>query len=250
MGVQNRSDLTNQPFWLSGVVKFRDNETIAQIIGRVTDLLTYTLMGRQKAAVPSNGTGAGNTGNGTMSAVALISGVLPVTGAYVLTCIAAVANGGVFKVTDPNGNIVKNNITMTPGALAATQFFYAEFGMTFTLTAGSVSFIVGDKFTVLVTNPNTWVPFNPANVDGSQVPAGIYIGDQIPAASIAAGVNTACPIVVAGIGAEFDYSLMTIENGASIVTGLLGGLTVREALYLLGFLSSDTIDIDYFENET
>ena len=249
-GVQNRSDLINLPFLLSGRSFIRDNETIAQIIGRSTDLLTYTLMGRQQAAVPTTGTGTGNTGTGTMTAVALIPGVTPAAGTYTFTCIAAVANGGVFKVTDPNGNVLKNNITMAPGAGAATQFYYAEFGLTFTLTDAATDFIVGDKFTLAVTNPNAWVPFNPAACDGSQVPAGIYTGDTIPAAIIAAGAVTSCPIVVGGEGSEFDYSLMTVENSASVATVLPGGRTVRECLYLLGLFSMDTIDIDYFENET
>lgn len=87
-----------------------------------------------------------NVGNGTIGTLS-ISGT-PRPGAYKLTVTQAVANGGVFKLADPDGAVIATNLTMTPGAGGATIITTA--GMTFTLTDGSTDFAVGDSFTVTV----------------------------------------------------------------------------------------------------
>ena len=87
-----------------------------------------------------------------------------------------------------------------------------------------------------------------AGVDGRQIPRGIFAGDDIAAASLVGGDVTPVPIIVAGVGATFDCSLLTIENGATIDTGLPSGQSVREALYALGMFAQDTIDFDVLEN--
>ena len=92
---------------------------------------------------------AGNTGDGTCTAQAILpgSGAAQV-GAYNLECVTAVTNGGVFKLEDPNGLLITNTLTMTVGAGAATVFEAG--GLTFTLTDGATDFAAGDKFAVTV----------------------------------------------------------------------------------------------------
>lgn len=89
---------------------------------------------------------APNTGNGTVTGLSVTGTPLP--GVYSLVCITAVANGGVFKLIDPNGTIISSAITMTPGAGGTTVINVG--GIQFTLTDASTDFVVGDDFTITV----------------------------------------------------------------------------------------------------
>lgn len=89
---------------------------------------------------------APNTGDGTVTLLSVTGSPLP--GAYVLTCITAVADGGVFKLVGPTGALVSDTVTMTPGAGGTTVINVG--GLQFTLTDGTVDFAVGDDFTITV----------------------------------------------------------------------------------------------------
>lgn len=87
-----------------------------------------------------------NTGDGTVTALSVTG--TPRPGAYRLVLTTAVADGGVFKLLDPDGYTVASAITMTPGAGGTTVVNVA--GIQFTLTDGAVDFAVGDSFTITV----------------------------------------------------------------------------------------------------
>ncbi len=86
------------------------------------------------------------TGNGTIGTLTVAAPALP--GQYKLVCNTAVANGGVFTLTDPLGNVLSTTLTMTPGAGTATPFTVN--GLGFTLTDGTTDFGVGASFTITV----------------------------------------------------------------------------------------------------
>lgn len=112
----------------------------------------------------------GNTGDGTTTAASVIAGdVIPLVGAYNLECVVAVANGGTFKLEDPNGAVLANDLVMTVGAGAATTF-YAN-GMTFIITDGATDFIVGDKFAMTVAADGDVVIFAEDGIGGAQIPS-------------------------------------------------------------------------------
>lgn len=92
-----------------------------------------------------------NEGNGTVTVLS-VQGA-PVPGAWTLELKTAVANGGVFKLTNPLGTIVSESITMTPGAGNATVINVAD--LRFTLTDGTTDFALGDKFTITVPATDT-----------------------------------------------------------------------------------------------
>lgn len=94
---------------------------------------------------------AGNTGDGTVTAASAEAGVDP--GDYVLTCTAAVANGGVFKLEDPEGNVIASDLRMDVGSGVATTFKIA--GITFTVTDGASDFAADDFFTLTVATTVT-----------------------------------------------------------------------------------------------
>jgi phage tail sheath gpL-like len=86
------------------------------------------------------------TGNGTITALSVTGTPLP--GAYTLTVNTAVANGGVWTLTDPNGTVISTTLTQTVGAGAATVL--SAGGIQFTITDGTTDFGLGATFTITV----------------------------------------------------------------------------------------------------
>jgi len=95
---------------------------------------------------PTTAPGGSNVGNGTLTALSVVG--TPRPGAYKLTLITAVANGGVFRLTDPDGNVISSSVTMTPGVGGTTVINVA--GLQFTLTDATTDFALGDSFTINV----------------------------------------------------------------------------------------------------
>lgn len=246
MAVQSRADQQNFPFILSGEV-FSRTVTFLQDAGRAAALVFGTVMAKVMTTIPTTGTAdAGNTGDGTVTAVSAGAGGFPIIGEYVLENTLAVADGGVFKLTDPNGNIVATQLTMTVGAGLATVFVAG--GLTFTITDGATNFALADSFIIDVTANGKWVPFDPTAVDGSQIPSGIFVGDDIAAASLVAGDVTDQAVYVGGC-ATFDTQQIVFDDGTStLATVLENGQTVQDALDSIGLFSELTVDIDELEN--
>ena len=97
-------------------------------------LMTKT--GQFTAGTATAGT---NTGNGTVSGETAADFAVP--GTYTLTCTAASADAGTFSVVDPNG------VTL-PDATVAVAY---DGAIGFTIADGATDFIVGDSFTIVVT---------------------------------------------------------------------------------------------------
>lgn len=112
----------------------------------------------------------GNTGDGVMGAVTL--GALVELGDYVLTCIEAVEDGGVFQVVAPNGYSLPN---------LTVAVAYAGDHLNMTLAVGDTDFVAGDEFTISVApGSGKVVALTPAAVDGSQNAAG-FMGENATA---------------------------------------------------------------------
>lgn len=117
---------------------------------------------------------AGNTGDGTiaMAADPAFTGAVR-EGAYSVVCDTGGGDGvAVFSIEDPNG---KNVGTVKSGAAFGKQ-------IKFTITGGSVAFVEGDRFDVLVVNDeaedaNTIVEWNPASAGGANTIVGISLRD-------------------------------------------------------------------------
>lgn len=125
--------------------------------------------------VPTIGTAAGgNTGNGTVTLVEGRRGTK--VGTYTIECTAAVTNGGVFKVTDPDGNDIQTGITIPPGAGNSIAFDNDQ--LAGTITDAGTDFAVGDSFTVAVTiDPRQVKLLDKTATDGSSLIYGILAGD-------------------------------------------------------------------------
>lgn len=129
-----------------------------------------TILARKSVADAVVAAAGTNTGDGTVTLATVAPGtVVPIVGAYVLTCTTAVTNGGVFKLVDPNGAIVATGLTLTVGAGAATVFEVA--GLQFTVTDGATDFAAGDSFTLTVAADGTVVIYATAGAGGAQIPS-------------------------------------------------------------------------------
>jgi hypothetical protein len=106
-----------------------------------------TVLGRVKVVVPTTGAKTG-TGDGTCTLVS--GGGKTIPGNYVLTCVLlGVTHGGSFQVVNPLGKNI--GMAVLPNGAGGTIAFSSD-EINFTLTDGGTNFIVGDYFTIAVTD--------------------------------------------------------------------------------------------------
>lgn len=155
--------------------------------------------------VPDTGTAdVGNTGNGT---VTLVQGRRHLKiGTYTIECTSAVTNGGVFSVTDPDGNALPA-LTLTVGAGAATA--YESDQIAFTVTDGGTDFAAGDKFTIAVTiHPRQVKLLDKAATDGSSVPYAVL--------SEAVDATLAAKYSIGYLEGQFDERQLAFASGTDV----------------------------------
>lgn len=173
--------------------------------------LTYALgviMAKLKVAAGAVTADVGNTGNGTVTALALAPGGPPLAGAWNLECTFAVTNGGVFKLEDPNGEIVADNLTMRVGAGLLTSFSVA--GLSFIVTDGATDFAAGDKFALAVTDlGDKWTPWVEDGLNGSGQAMGI-----MPGAKTSTGAEDQYGRML--ISGQVHYSKLSVQAGGTV----------------------------------
>ena len=134
-----------------------------------------------------------------------------------------------------------------PGALEQLAIIAQDAGRSTVLAFGTLM--------AKIAATQKWVPFTDETaVDGSAVPAGIYIGPNIAAADIVAGDVSENQILVGA--ALIDLNQLVIENSKTLdtVINATGGAdniviqTVRDFLANRGIFVEDTVDISAFEN--
>ena len=114
--------------------------------------------------------------------------------------------------------------------------------------AGRVGALVFGTLVAIVAATGKVVPFTDETAtDGSALPVGFYVGDDIPAASIVAGDVTDCPVLIGGAAATIDAQQVVIENSKTLNT-VIGATTihaarVEEFLARRGLFVEQTIDI-------
>ena len=138
--------------------------------GGAGTVLKGTILARKEVATAITPVAdVGNTGDGTVAASVASGSEIPKIGSYNLECTFAVTNGRVFKLEDPNGNIVADNLTLRVGAGLVTTFVSA--GIAIVVTDGDTDFAAGDKFSIpVVSNSGKLVPYEKDGVGGQQFP--------------------------------------------------------------------------------
>lgn len=106
-----------------------------------------------------------NTGNGTIGTLS-VSGYAAKVGVYAVEFDDATH----FIVSDPTAAEVGHG---------TTGVAFKAGGLSFTITAGGTAFIPSDSFAITVApGSGKYKPFDPANVDGSQIPSAILFSTK------------------------------------------------------------------------
>jgi hypothetical protein len=144
---------------------------------------------------------AGNTGDGAISAFALVAGGNKKVGTYLATCTAAATDAGTFQVTDPEGTLV--------GQMEVGTTFSGG-GITFALADGATDFIVGDAFDLPVdAGSGEAKALDITAIDGSENFYGILLED----------VTTSGATQLAPVGLSGEYQTQGLSFGGSTVYG-------------------------------
>lgn len=182
------------------------------------NLLAGTVLGKITLAGASE-THAGNTGNGVMT----LDAANPVragakAGVYTATVITAAANGGIFRVEDPDG------VVLGDVAVAATF----DDDIKFVIADGAADFIVGDKFLITVAaGSGKFTILAPAAEDGSQAAAGILVAAVDASAADVACVNLARFAEVNTNELTWPGGITAGQKAIAIAQLLAAGIVIR-----------------------
>lgn len=175
-------------------------------------LLGQVTIGAAGAAVA----GGGNTGNGTITAIAV--GVKTKVGTYTIRFTGATT----YTVVDPYG------VQLTAG-VAAGAYVDAQIGWTF--TAGGTPMAAGDTFTIAVAaGSGSYKLSATASTDGSQNPIAILADAALCATN---GADQTSGIYIAG---EFNPDVMTF--GAGWTSALAKPVLQPLGIFLRSFVSA------------
>jgi hypothetical protein len=125
-------------------------------------------------------------------------------------------------------------------------------GQTIATDGARTASLVGGTVMAKIAASGKWKNWqNEAATDGSAIPAGLYIGPDILAASLVAGDVVDCQILVGA--AIIDKNQITMDPSTKALTTVIGGSsihagTVEDYLMKLGLYCEDTIDISGSEN--
>lgn len=161
-----------------------------------------SVLGLLTPSVPTTGTAdGGNTGDGTMTAVAAQTKTK--NGVYTMTCTAVALNSGTFSVVDPDG------LVLDPATVAIT---YSDPQITFLINDGVADYVVGNIFTVTVAiGDRTYKLVDSGESDGSEVATSVLLDDRIDATS----VNVAVAVAERG---HFDINHLIFGGNDTIAT--------------------------------
>lgn len=246
MSVQVTTDNTTVPFLRfanPGAVK--QDGIVAQDAGRSAPLAPFTVLGLIKSIIGTATADGSNTGNGTVTGLALGAGGPAKVGSYILTCTkVGVTHGGRFTLVDPDGISIATDLNMSD--VASDTLTVVAGGLTFIITDGSTNFAADDFFTITVTAGAGYLPMDPAAVNGLESFAGISMFASLAAATIVAGTTTNRQILVADY--YVDKNQLVFENSLTLATVLASGKTLEEEMASFGIFAEDTIDISRNEN--
>lgn len=117
--------------------------------------------------------------------------------------------------------------------------------------AGRAAPLLKNTLMAQIVASGKWVPFTDETLTtGAGLPSGIYVGDDIAAATIVAGDVVDLPIIVEGI--KFDQNKLVIENSKTLATvlntGTVEARTVESELRSRTLIPQDTVDVSRYEN--
>lgn len=112
--------------------------------------------------------------------------------------------------------------------------------------------LVTNTLVAQIAATGKWVPYtNVAATDGSAVPKGIFIGDDILGADLVAGDVANQVVALLGDACSFDSDELVLENSVTLADVIGTGVTtttVGAELAKIGFISEATVLISEPEN--
>lgn len=222
-----RTKTWDEPRSISDVLKYEDGPYCREVVTIKSGTAEFDVgmvLGQVTiGAATSAAKAGGNTGNGTLT----MDAVTPIlarakVGVYQVRFIAAAANNGTFRVTDPDG-LVLGDVVMSGGAGAWSN------AIKFAIADGASDFIVGDGFDVTVApGSDKWVPYKPAAVDGSQVAKAVALQAVDASLADAQAVVVCRHAEVVNYGLQWDASVNTTQLKAAAAKQLAAvGIIVR-----------------------
>ncbi len=228
MGITLRSTTFNEPDSVSDVLKYEaggySREVVTILSGSgalgIGVVLGQILVGAATAAAKAGG----NTGNGTLT----MDATTPVrpgakVGVYTVRCIAAAANNGTFRITDPDGFVV-GDVVMAAGAGAFDN------DLKFALADGASDFIVGDGFDITVAaGSKKWKPHTSGAVDGSEVARAVLLHRVDATSADQQAVVVMRHAEVSALGLKWHASVNNSDKKLAAHAQLAGfGIIVRQ----------------------
>lgn len=215
------SNVVKQELWpelgyTREVVTVRESAAKSYVPGTVLGVVT------SGTATPA--AKAGNAANtGTIASATASAGAKD--GVYVITITAAATNAGTFSVTDPDG------LALPDGTVAVA---YSAGGLAFTVSDGTQDFIVGEGFTITVSEGfGEYKIAVETATDGSKAAAAIVIDTQ----TIAANTDTQVLVMTRGPASVSKSGLVldtTYNNATKLNTVYAAleakGIQVRDAV--------------------
>jgi hypothetical protein len=130
-------------------------------------------------------------------------------------------------------------------------------GQTIAQIGGRTAVLYNKTLLGKVAATGKWLPCDDATAtDGTVVALGIYVGEDITAAALAAADVVDCPVIVGGAGVTFDKDQLIVEEATSppltidsiITVGTNDKRSIRDRLASQGLFAEDTVAIDGYEN--
>jgi hypothetical protein len=204
-------------------LRSRDAIVLANAAGAAITVPAGTVLAKQVIGAASkaakSGGNAANTGDMTLDGTTPVLANAQV-GVYTVRCISTASNGGVFRVTAPDGDVL--------GDVAVAATFANQ--IKFVIADGSQDFIVGEGFDVTVAAGNgQFVPF----LNATNLPAAGVLWDKVvvPAESTAAGVGILRDAEVVAARLQYDATLsgggLTAAKAAARVSLAAAGIIAR-----------------------
>lgn len=183
-------------------------------------VLAYSLVSGSATA-----TAGTNTGNGTVGTITV--GKHAKVGTYKLTFTGAATNAGGYRVADPTGVIV--------GAASVGAVCTTVDGLSFTVNDGSVDFVVGDSFSIVVTGTERYEWVEAADVATLNRDVVVLIETDKDVPSLTAGANTLTvmhrgPAGVKNAGLVYKDSLNAAQKALVQAALEAKGIAVRTAV--------------------
>jgi hypothetical protein len=169
------------------------------------------------------------TGNGTVSGLSL--GRDAKTGNYRLEITAAITNGGEFKLTGPDGDLVDAGFIVA-GA-GGTYVGANKNQLNLTVTEGSTDFAVGDAFNIAVFNElagGKCVAWDPNTFDGRDDAAGVLLEAVDATAADKAGVLVARDAVVVKGALQWAAAISAAQKESAYLDLARRGVIARDSV--------------------